>query len=555
MGRPLRAFGLVLLVGSGLLVSSRGGTAAQAGPTVSQNEADEKGVVWTPPTSDRAARHALRRMHAMGATAVRLTRPLDGERVLATADTLGLALYVDLPVAYLSARALADTAAFARRALDRVLAQSRRHSSLRAVGLARGADTTTPSACAYLDTLARQVRAESDLRTYYVTPFPPSADRCVPSVDAVLVDLVEATDPQGAFQRWTEAAAAVGVGAVGHGVRPQAASGLRVPHSPERQARRLEQGLPRLLDDASGAPVFVYRWQDRSAERTTRRYGLHSAGATPRPAARVVAGLFTGRQTTFALPRGTAPATGAPWLVLVGWGLLAGLGMLSTQYAQMRRTLPRYVLSHGFYRDDIRRGRDLMPEVNVVLLVGAVCALGIGALVAARALAADPSVRHVLAALPDELRQVAARWIETPVTYGVEVGVGAGLLLCGWGAALSAAARPWGGLSTSQVLMLLAWPHWPAWVGLVAALVLAAPGPGAYGGWAAAGLAAGGFGLAVWIVVRVLRDYAAVASVPAPVAALLALASPPAVVVFGSLGIVAYYDLPVRYLYHLLTLT
>ena len=547
MGRVLRVLGLVLFVASGWRAT------VDAAHAQFRTGSPPQGIVWTPPASDRAARQALRRMHASGATAVRLTRPLDAERVLTTADTLGLALYVDLPVAYLSASALADTMAFARRTLDRVLRQAQRHPSVHAVGLARGIDTTTPTTCARLATLAQQVRAASDLQTYYVTPFPVSTDRCGAAVDVTLVDLVEDADPKASVRHWAEAA--VGVGAVGQGVRPQAASGLRVPHSPERQARWLEQALPGLLDAAAGAPVFVYRWRDRPAERTMRRYGLHDASGTPRPAVQVVSGVFTGQQTTFALPQGSPPATGAPWLVLLGWGFVAGLGVLYTRYAQVRRTLPRYFLSHGFYRDGIRRGRDLMPEVSVVLLVGAVSALGIGAMVAVRSLAVEPSVRHVLAALPDVPRQVAARWIETPVAYGVEVGVGAGLLLCGWGAALSMAARPWGGVSTSQVLMLLAWPHWPAWMGLVAALIVAAPGSGAYGGGATAGLALGGGAVALWIVVRVLRDYALVAPVPGPVVVALAFVSPPAVVLLTSLGLVAYYDLSIQFLYRLLTLT
>jgi hypothetical protein len=59
----------------------------------------------------------------------------------------------------------------------------------------------------------------------------------------------------------------------------------------------------------------------------------------------------------------------------------------------------------------------------------------------------------------------------------------------------------------------------------------------------------------LWITARVLRDYAAVADVPRSVAGALALASPPAVVVLAGAGLVAYYDLPMRFLYRLMALT
>jgi len=551
MGRLAVFVRLALIVAVGF-VATDGTVRAQTGASSAV-----RGVVWTPPQSPTAAQQALRRMTAMGATAVRLTRPVEASSVLALADTLGLALYVDLPVAYLSAPALSDTLSFARRHLDAVLAQARRHTSIRAVGLARGADTTTPSACAYFDALASHLRASSALQSYYVTPFRPSADACAEAVDLVLVDLVGTSDPQARWHQWAPTHAAVGIGAVGRGTQPGAGRGLRVPASPDRQARYLERHLVPLLAETEDRPsaLFVYRWQDQPAAVTTRRYGLHRADASPRPATRVVEGIFTKRQRTFAFPQGTAPASGAPWLVVVGWGLVAGLGGLYAQYGQVRRTLPRYFVSHGFYRDGIRGGRDLMPEVSVVFLVTAVCALGLGAMAAVQAVGTAPAVHHVLAALPDGPRQVAARWMEAPVTYGVEVGVGAGLLLGAWGIGLSLAARPWGGLSAPQVLMMLAWPHWPALLGLVVALVLAAQDPAAGGPRIAGALVGGGVLFSLWITVRVLRDYAAVADVPRSVAGALALASPPAVVVLAGAGLVAYYDLPLRFLYRLMALT
>lgn len=552
MDRRTRVRALVLIVGVWLWHG--GEVAISQSVRASVGEA-EHGVVWTPPSSSPAAQGALRRIQGMGATAVRLTRPVDDPEVLTLADTLGLSLYVDLPVAYLSAGALADTVAFARRQVDRVLAHAQQHSSLRAIGLARAADTTTPHACSYFEALAQYVRSRSRLQTYYVTPFQPSTDACGVHVDEVLLDVVDASDPLDRWNQGEQTHAAVGVGAVGRGVRPGAGEGLHVPHSPERQARYLERFLPSLLERAGGSVLFVYRWRDRTEGGTMRHYGLHSEDGRRRPAARVVEGIFTGRQTTFAFPQGTAPATGAPWLVVIGWGLVAGLGGLYAQYGRVRRTLGRYFLSHEFYRDSVRRGRDLMPEVSVVLLVSAMCALGIGAMVVVRALATEPSMRHVLVVLPDALRLVATRWITAPVTYGVEVGVGGGLLLSAWGLGLGAAARPWGGISSSQVLMLMAWPQWPALFGMGAALVLAVQGVDAHGGRIAATLAGTGFLLSAWITIRVLWDYVAVSDVPWPAAWGLFLVSPPVVLLIGTGGMVLHYDIPLGFFYRLMALT
>ena len=523
------------------------GAPASATPAV----AGERGVVWHPPAAPMQRARDLRDMRDAGMTAVRLTR-LPGDALLAHADTLGLRLYVDLPVAYPSASALQDSLLSVRRSLDRVLEQAARHPSIRGVGLARGADTTVPATCRILRTLAETVRARSaDLTAYYVTPFPPARDQCAGAVDLVLVDVVDAPAPTDRWNAWrTATATPVGIGALGAGVQPGAPRGTRVEGSPEAQARYLETALAALPDEAPPV-LFVHRWRDAPAPGP-RRYGLHTRDGMQRPAARVVRGVFSGTQRVFAFPRGTPPPAGAPWLVVAGWVVVAGLGAVYASNVQVRRTLMRYFRAHGFYCDSVRRGRDLMLLTTTSLLVAALLAAGVVAGTAAQLVGTEAEMRHVLAALRMPVEAVVQGAVQKPGLWAANVAGAAALLAGVWAGALAAAARLRDGLSVAQVLMLMAWPCWPLLACGVAALVVAAQAPVAHPLLVAAALAGGSGIAALAVTARVLADYARVTGVPTPAVAGLAAGSPP-VLVAGVAGLlILRYDIPVGFLVRLL---
>ncbi|MFB6278007.1 MAG: hypothetical protein ABEK75_00720 [Salinibacter sp.] len=561
----LAALGLLLIVGVGAgphsavassSVPSSADLAISSVP-LERSDSTRLGVVWAPPAAPDAAVSALTRIADLGATAVRVFR-LPADTVAARADSLGLHLYVDLPVAYVSAPQLPDTLAAAAPTLDRLRALARRHASITHVGLARGADTTVPAACAPLRRWAdRARRGEAALRTYYVTPFTPAADRCAGAVDQVLLARPGDPAPVEQWRRWRSEHPNVGLGAMGTWVRPGAETGLRIPHSPERQARYLEAALAQLLDSTRASPpaVFVTRWQDRSGARlASRRYGLHDATGAPRPAARVVRGVYTGVQRTFAFPTGPEPPSGPYGLVLFGWGLVALLGGLYAQNVFVRQTVGRYFTAPGFYRDALRDGHDLHPGANGLLLVLVAGALGTVGTSAARLAASQPGTAHVLAALPSALQPVLAGGLEHPLVAGAVLGGGALVLLLVWIGALVLVARRRTWFSFAQGLVLVVWPCWPALLGLPIALAAGSDSPLTP---SLVGLVlVGGGGLALaYVTGRVLYDYWVVTDLSGATALLLGLLSP--LVLFGTalLGLALRYDLSFAYLWHLATLT
>ncbi|MFP4227987.1 MAG: hypothetical protein ACLFTE_04070 [Salinivenus sp.] len=514
-----------------------------------------RGVVWHPASDPDDALTTLTRIATAGADAVRLRRP-PSDTLLARADSLGVSVFVDLPVAHVPASALPDSLRAASDLLDRLTAQAARYDALRAVGLARHTDTTVPSACESLARWTERVHDASALETYYVTPFTKETDRCTDATDRVLVDLHGRPAPIDRWQAWASAAPSLDIGALGTWTRPGAASGLHVPHSEEHQARYLETALSALGDETTRAPsvLFVYRWHDAEPPLlSSRRYGLHTSEGAPRPAARVVDGFFTGRQRVFAFSSGTPPAP-SYGLVLFGWLLAAVLGGLYAGRPFVRRTLGRYFQAHGFYRDAIRDGRDLEPGATAVVLSTAVVALGLMGVSAAQSAAAAPATEWVLAAVPEGLRPALVFGISYPEGTGLIFGGTVLWLLLFWMTVLAVLARQTGSFSFSQGLTLVTWPCWPVLPGLPLAL-LAHHHPPVSGPVLFAGLAVAALGAVGYFVLRVLTDYRAVTGLPWGAVAPMALLSPP-VLAFGlALAIVTLYDVPLRFLWHLATRT
>jgi hypothetical protein len=332
---------------------------------------------------------------------------------------------------------------------------------------------------------------------------------------------------------------------------------LQSPHSPERQARYLERTLSRLLDSTRASPpvLFVSRWRDRTDPvLSTRRYGLHQANGTPRPAARVVRGVYTGAQRVFAFPSGPEPAAESYGLLLLGWGLVALLGGLYARSLFVRQTVARYFTAPGFYRDALRDGTDLHPGANGLLLGIVGGALGTTAVVGARMAAAQPGIDRVGAALPRPVQAVLAGGIEHPLTAGLVTAGGALGLLGLWMGALVFVARWEARFSFSQGLALVTWPCWPALLFLPVALA-AGPGAPVSPSLLALLLLGGGPLVCLYVSGRVLYDYWSVTDRPASIALFLGTLSPAALVGAVVLLLTAWYDVSFSFLWHLATLT
>jgi len=542
---------LVVVVGVGPVP-----THGQDTPDAS-TDSTQRGVVWAPPAEAGPALETLGRIDAAGATAVRLTR-IPPELVFRRADSLGLHLYVDLPVSYVPASTVADSLAAAAGTFQHLRRQSEKHPSLTAVGLARYVDTTVPESCDVLADWSQKVdETNAPLLTYYVTPFRAEADRCAGAVDQVLINVQGRTSPVERWRTWRDTASNADVGALGTWTTPGASDGLRVPHSQERQARYLENALSRFLGSEQPPPsaVFVFRWKDEpDRPLPSRRFGLHTLDQETRPAARVVRGIYTGEQRVFAFPEGTAPWNAPYGLILFSWGLMFLLGALYAREPFIQRTLGRYFSARGFYRDAVRQGRDLRPWTNGILLGLVAFSFGLTATAGAYFVGSAPATDQVLSALPSDVRG--------PLTLGLRYPELMGAVLSGlvlwifllWTTVLVWLGQRYSSFSVPQGLVLVTWPCWPLLLPLPIALVAAAhpPIPPVY----LAMVVGAGLALAlIYHTVRVLLDYRAVAGLPWYAVVPLAVLSPFSV--FGAVIVflVAHYNLPLAFLWRLAVLT
>jgi len=504
-----------------------------------------RGVTWTPPEDVQAALADLRQMAEAGVEAVRLPYTED-RRILRGAELAGIALYVDLPVSVLSARALRDTTAFAQRQLDALAALAPDYPALRGVGLADGVDTSVPEACAYFEALAPRAR-EAGLWTYYRSRFVES-DGCGRTVDAVLLD-ARTRDPAAVLARWRAVQSApAGIGAFGAPARDGAAGGHLTPRTLAAQQRTLEDGLRRLRRmQPPPAAVFIHTWNDGP-------YGLHAADGTPRPARDVVGGFYTGRQTVFAVDAGAPPpsAPGATGFVLFGWALAVLLLVLMAVAPRFRLLVPRYFTRHGYYREAVQRGGGLEGFAAFGVALALAGAAGVIGGVALDALAQTDVLDVALAGLGEaqRTRTLGLLGRVSVVVPVLAVAYGFWLLLnMVWLLALTGRRHR---IRPGQALALVTMSRWPVFVLAVLALLAAqAETPMTYlpallGVWLVAEIIAGA---------RMLYDFARVSRVPMPRATLVGLGVPLALLAVAALGILITGGAQVGFLWHLATRT
>lgn len=503
-----------------------------------------RGVTWTPPDDPRLAAADLRAFREAGVEAARVPWGVDGA-LLRAADDAGVALFVDLPVAYLAAPRLLDTLAFAERALAELTALAARHPSLQGVGLAVSVDTSEPDACAYFERLAPTARA-AGLMPYYVTRFV-EHERCVGRAALVLVEARD-RDPAALLARWRAAHdAPAGIGAFGVRVNDRVRGGHRTERSPAHQARRLEDGLRALLREGDPPPaVFVHTWQGRD-------YGLLDPEGGARPAYDVVRGFYTGRQLVFAIDAGPPPPAprGAAGLVLVGWIVAALLALLLGAAPRFRQLVVRYATRHGYYREAVRRGgAEGFAAVGLVvafaLAAGGVVAALLGAL--AQTDAAEVAVFGMAPVQAARVLDLLGRPLLVVLVGAVLYALWL-LLNMLWQRALTG---PRHRLRPEQAAVLATVSRWPLLVLLLGTLLAAQ---------ADATLAWMGWIVGVWVAVevlgaaRMLYDFALVTRVPLERAMPVGLLVPLAVAALAVAAVVVLGGPDVRFLYHLATRT
>jgi len=495
------------------------------------------GVVWHRPDTLATALAELLALRQAGVRSVR-TALVEDTLVLRAADLLGIAVWQDLPVANLPAARLRDTVAFAERQLAAALLRAAPFRSARHFGLALYADTSDPAARPYFERLAALVRARGPegARTYYVSRFPDD-DRCDRLVDLVLLDARDA-DPAEVLRRWRRRHdTPVGLGALGAALIPGRDGGWRVPGTPAAQARALERGLGTVLQlEAPPEALFVYRWRDRrdtasplaqSAEVGDRRYGLFDEEGTARPAFAIVRGFFTGTQWIFAFDAGRAApeAQQASVLVLLGWVVLLGLGLLYALTPRFGLLAPRYFRRHDLYRESIQRGYDLDFAPNALAGMGLALAAGVVGAAALRGLARTDALAAATAGPGPAFQGALTRLLGAPLLLvAVLAALYALWLLLNllWLLLLAGRRRR---IRPPQAVTLAVWSRWPVLVLLLAAMALTALSPRAATAFAPTLLLA-------WLVAevlaagRMLYDFGRVTRVPPGRALGLGFAAP-----------------------------
>lgn len=490
-----------------------------------------QGVAWQPPPDFAAAADDLRRIHATGFNAVR-TGIVEDERLLVLADTLGLTVFQDLPLSFLPAARLVDTLAHAQAFLETVLLRSSRHASAQFFGLGHSLETDDVG-CDALRRLVDHGReiASASVRFYYTTRMP-GIEVC-DAVDLVLLDGRDRADLTRMTTDWrSRHDTPVGFAAVGAWVGSSAGSGLVYPRSAESQARYLEDRLTELLRLDAPPAFFVYRWRDGRAAAPSvsrgeadpylERYGLFSGDNEERPAYEVVRGLLTGEQAVFALDAGTGAHRPWPWTVLMGWLVIGGLAVLYAAAPRFRQLVPRYFRAHGFYRDAIREGRDLLLGSALAALVTVGLAAGVTASVVMGAVGDIVPVRILLAWLPPDVVEFLALSSYQPVVFILMVaGVYAAAMIT-WAIVIALCSRLHLSLRPGQALMLVIWPRWPLVLLMVAALTLAAsPLETAADAWPLFIVVGLWLLVTLYATIRAIVDFTAISRVPlyAPVIA------------------------------------
>ena len=487
------------------------------------------GVDWEAPSDFGSAASDLMEIAEVGFSAVRMP-PVFDRAFYSLADSLGLTLFIELPFAQLSSRALQSELAQADSLLSLVLAAGQGHASAGPVGITRLSDTRSPGGCDAIARVAERIRA-AGRRAYYTSSFL-SADRCTAVVDMVLFDLlsphgnlpalasmIAQVSPGGAAREATQKEARArdtpsdvsqrGIAGLGAAITRPEASGWMNEGSPQAQARFMETALNQVV--RSRLPyVFVHRWRDQAPHASTlpapwaRSYGLYTEASDPRPALQVVRGILRGFQDTFAVDKGVPPPPKDPWYPVLGWLMVMLTALLYAGSPRFRTMIPRYFFAHGFFRNAVREAREVLPLTSTIILTIIGLSIGlIGSFVFSQ-LRELPLSIHLLRLLSPGSRAYLTAIMGEPLVLTVLIGSGTLLCTSVWMGCWMALTRWRARLLPSQALMLASWPRWQILLILPVAMTLeATPGVPL---WAVLCLGMVWLGTAVWATIRTTFD-------------------------------------------------
>ena len=451
-----------------------------------------KGIVWNPPTRLERAQQDLIEMHSIGVEAVK-TPLIQNAKLFDIADSLGLTIYQDLPFAYLPGNHLSESIEEGKSALEFALRKAAVHPSARHFGLLSFSDTGAQASCRFLGELVQFARSRfGDKYQFYYTTFFIENDLCADRVDLVLIDILDNPALSSRLQRWKEVHPNTPIGLANIGTWFNASLAQSLPtgylsnNSQEYQARFLEQSLYQLFagnQPNSPEVVFVYRWRDTRlpypspahnlSQPYIHPYGIKMSREQGRAAYDVVKGVYLDNQSVFAYPAGQSIASQNQWITLCIWVNLLILSIAYAYFPRFRLMARRYFSAHGFFREAVREGRELLVGPNILIFITLATAFGVCTVVILDVFRTTEAFSLLLRWLPESVSFTAVALLSQPVLLFIALAGTYGLLLSFWASTLSAiSTRSRWTLLPGQSFMLVLWSQWPLLAVMIGAGVI-----------------------------------------------------------------------------------
>jgi hypothetical protein len=165
-----------------------------------------------------------------------------------------------------------------------------------------------------------------------------------------------------------------------------------------------------------------------------------------------------------------------------------------------------------------------------------------------------PAVLWGVQALPASIEDTAAMLLQSGWQAGAVLAAVYGISLLLWMGVVVGVGRYTTPISGGQALMLVGAPQWPLLLVMISALTvssLSADMARAVVSWLWIVTGA----VTLWMTGRILADVMAVMRLPAVLALATLVASPLFMAAWVGLYLIAWYDIPVRFIMHLLTRT
>ena len=431
-------------------------------------------------------------MHGIGVEAIK-TPLIQNSKLFEIADSLGLTVYQDLPFAYLPANQLYQSIEEGKKILESALLSAANYTSARHFGLVTFSDTGADVTCSFLTELVQFARSRfGDRYQFYYSTFFTENDLCTDRVDLVLLDLLDKTEHPGKLQQWKEAHPSARVGLANMGtwfnasLDPTISTGYLSAHSQEYQARFLEHSLQQFfVEHQTITPeiVFVYRWRDirlpypspahNLSQPYIHPYGIKTSRDHSRAAYDVLKGVYMDDQTVFAFPAGQSIASHNQWVTLCIWVNLLILSIAYAYFPRFRLMARRYFSAHGFFREAVREGRELLIGPNILIFITLASAFGVCMVVIFDVYRKTEAFSLLLRWLPESVSFTIVALLAQPLLLFIALAGTYGLLLSFWASTLSAiSTRSRWTLLPGQSFMLVLWSQWPLLVVMVGAGVI-----------------------------------------------------------------------------------